>query len=243
MFNPLDLPIYISVTFLLVVLVVMFYLFWIIKSVNVPQSNWILLGMIFWVVLQSVVVINGVYATNLNTLPPKILIFGVLPTIFLMLFIFFSPQGNRFLDSISHVQTIPHFTLLHIVRLPIEMVLYWLAVAKKVPFLMTFDGRNFDILAGITAPFVVYLVFFAHKNPQKLRLNLLFWWNVFSMVLLGNIVFHAIFSAPAPFQMFGFEQPNIAILYFPIHLLPTFVVPMVIFIHFVVLRFIISQKR
>ena len=39
-------------------------------------------------------------------------------------------------------------TLLHIVRVPVEIVLYWLFISKAIPGLMTFNGRNFDILAG-----------------------------------------------------------------------------------------------
>ena len=100
---------------------------------------------------------------------------------------------------------------------------------------MTFEGRNFDILAGITAPIMVY---FYNKglNPK-----LLLAWHFAALILLVNIVFTAIFSTPSPFQKFGFELPNIAILSFPISWLPTFIVPIVLFGHLASIR-ILSKK-
>ena len=97
---------------------------------------------------------------------------------------------------------------------------------------MTFEGRNFDILAGITAPIMYYLVFVKQSMSKK---TLLF-WNFACLALLLNIVINAILSAPLPFQQFAFEQPNIAILYFPFNLLPSIVVPVVLFAHLVAIR-------
>ncbi len=48
-------------------------------------------------------------------------------------------------------------TFLHTVRLPIEIILFKLYLNKMIPQLMTFEGRNFDIVIGITAPIVGYL--------------------------------------------------------------------------------------
>jgi hypothetical protein len=81
-----------------------------------------------------------------------------------------------------------------------------------VPQLMTFAGRNFDIISGITAP-VIYFVCFKGSNVTNKKL--LLWWNVMALALLLNIVINALLSAPFPFQQFAFDQPNIAILYFP----------------------------
>jgi hypothetical protein len=48
-------------------------------------------------------------------------------------------------------------TLLHIIRIPVELGLYWLFIYKAIPQLMTFEGRNFDILVGLTVPFDLLL--------------------------------------------------------------------------------------
>ena len=97
---------------------------------------------------------------------------------------------------------------------------------------MTFTGRNFDILAGLTAPLIYYFGYV----KQKLNRTTLIIWNLISLGLLLNIVINALLSAPSPIQQFAFDQPNTAILYFPFSLLPTFIVPVVLFAHLVVLR-------
>ncbi|MDZ7899625.1 MAG: hypothetical protein U5N85_16590 [Arcicella sp.] len=61
-------------------------------------------------------------------------------------------------------------------------------------------------------------------------------WNVICLILLLNIVINAAPSAPLPIQQFAFDQPNIAILYFPFNLLPSVVVPLVLFSHLVAIR-------
>ena len=61
--------------------------------------------------------------------------------------------------------------------------------------------------------------------------------------LLLNIVFIAIFSAPFSFQKFAFEQPNIAVLFFPFSWLPAFIVPVVLFCHLASIRQLIKHRN
>ena len=60
--------------------------------------------------------------------------------------------------------------------------------------------------------------------------------------LLANIVINAILSSPFPLQQFAFDQPNIAILYFPFSWLPTFVVPVVLFCHLASIRQLLKKE-
>jgi hypothetical protein len=53
---------------------------------------------------------------------------------------------------------------------------------------------------------------------------------------LFNIVVTAILYAPLPIQQLAFEQPNIAVMYFPFVYLPGFIVPIVLFSHLVSLK-------
>lgn len=130
-------------------------------------------------------------------------------------------------------------TWLHIVRIPVEIVLFWLFIYKQVPQLITFEGKNFDIISGITAIVVAYLGY----QKMQLRKGLLLAWNIVCLGLLFNVVIRAILSAPFPFQQFGFEQPNIAILYFPFVLLPGLIVPLVLFSHLVCIRKLINGSK
>jgi len=131
---------------------------------------------------------------------------------------------------LPHVKKLPlrTLTLLSVVRIPVELVLLWLYQAGQVPQLMTFEGRNFDILSGLTAPLVAWLAF----RGGKINKPLLIIWNLAALGLLINIVTNAILSLPTPFQRFAFDQPNLAVLYFPFIWLPSIIVPAVFFAHF-----------
>jgi hypothetical protein len=128
-------------------------------------------------------------------------------------------------------------TLLHIVRIPVEIVLYWLFVQKTVPEVMTYAGRNFDILSGLTAPFIYYFGYVKNVLSRKVLIA----WNIFCLLLLANIVITAVLSGPFSIQKFGFGQPNIALLYFPYVWLPSIIVPTALFAHVVSLRRLVKK--
>ncbi|WP_435357030.1 hypothetical protein [Emticicia sp. SJ17W-69] len=216
-----NLPSYISIVFTCTTLLTL-WLF----SRTVNYSKIALIIVILWAIFQSLMGISGFYS-NLNSFPPRFLLL-IAPAILLIIIIFNTNKGQAFIDQLS----IEKITLIHIVRIPVEIVLLWLFLQKKIPQLMTFEGRNFDILAGITAPIVYYLVFVKQLMSKKMLL----FWNFACLALLLNIVINALLSAPLPFQQFAFEQPNIAILYFPFNLLPSVVVPLVLFAHLVAIR-------
>jgi hypothetical protein len=119
------------------------------------------------------------------------------------------------------------------------LVLHWLYQEGLVPQLMTFESRNFDILSGLTAPLIVWLVF----KSGKFERNLLLGWNIVCLGLLINIVTHAILSLPYPMQKLAFEQPNQAVLYFPFVWLPSVIVATVLFCHVVSIWRLITYKE
>jgi hypothetical protein len=104
---------------------------------------------------------------------------------------------------------------------------------------MTFEGRNFDILAGLTAPVVAYFGFVKSRLSNRFMVM----WNVISLLLLLNIVINAILSAPFRFQQFAFDQPNIAVMYFPFVWLPCFIVPVVLFSHLVLIKRLLKDRN
>ena len=86
---------------------------------------------------------------------------------------------------------------------------------------------------------MAYLVFEKQLASKKLLLI----WNFIGLALLLNIVINAILSAPTLFQQFAFEQPNVAILKFPIVWLPSFIVPVVLLSHLVAIRRLLADKE
>ncbi len=114
----------------------------------------------------------------------------------------------------------------------------WLYQHGQVPQLMTFEGGNFDILSGLTAPLVAWLAF----RGGKINHSLLIVWHLLAFGLLLNIVVTAILSLETPFQQFAFEQPNRGVLYFPFIWLPAIIVPIVFVSHIISLWQLLKQK-
>ena len=228
-----NLPLFVALVFgLSTLLVLLLFVGAVRKSSSATialQSNIIAIGLVGWLGFQAGLTMSGIYQAGMP--PPKILIFGVLPALVTILVLFLTRRGRVFIDSLPLRQ----ITYVNTVRVLVELVLYWLCLYKAVPLIMTFEGANFDILAGITAPIVAY---FAFRKPFLSRAVVtgLLAWNVVCLGLLLTIVRFALLSAPTPFQQFGFEQPNIAIAYFPFSWLPTFIVPVILFGHLASIR-------
>ena len=215
------LPSYINILFGLTVLgtIIWFYF--------ATKSKTFLFIAIGWVILQTKIGLSGFYQDT-GAIPPRIMLFGVFPTLVFIAVIFLTTKGKAFIDNID----LKTFTYFHAIRIPVEIVLALLFHHGLVSVLMTFEGTNFDLFSGLTAPIVAYLAYRTTKTNRKLLLG----WNILCLLLLLNVVITAVFAVPSPFQQLAFDQPNIAILYFPFNLLPTFVVPTVLFGHLVAIR-------
>lgn len=222
-----NLPLYISVVFILTTVFTLFFLF---KATR--QSKIVLMASIIWLGIQAMIGLSGFYTVT-DTVPPRFALL-ILPPLVLIAILFTTARGKAFVATIST----KWLTLLHVVRVPVEIVLLWLSLQKLVPELMTFEGRNFDILSGITAPVIYYFGYVRKAINYKLLLA----WNVVCIGLLFNIVVNAILAAPFPFQQFAFEQPNLALVHFPFVWLPCFIVPVVLFAHLVCIRQLLLHK-
>jgi len=158
----------------------------------------------------------------------------ILPPLVLVILTMTTDSGRK----LTGQPDLKWLTLLHIIRIPVEIVLFWLFLNHAVPRIMTFEGRNLDILAGISAPFIYYFGFVKNQLGNKVILV----WNFICIVLLLNIVVIAVLSMPFPIQQFGFNQPDIALFYFPFVWLPGCLVPMVIFAHVFSIRQLLKGR-
>jgi len=234
-----SLPTYISFIFGLTTVLTLVLFYWTVKNSRLEsirkKSNLILSGLTIWLIIQAILTIKNVYNSDFSSVPPKIFLFGVLPAVLTIIFLFVTQKGRQFMNSLPLV----NITYLHIVRIPVEFVLLWLSINQVIPQLMTFEGRNFDIIAGITAPFIAYFGLTKGKLSQQIILI----WNFICLALLLNIVVNAFLSVPSPLQKFAFDQPNIAVLNFPFSWLPTFIVPVVLFGHLTSIRQLINDQK
>ena len=215
------LPIYISTVFVLTTLLTALLLY---KAGN--NSKLLIIATLTWLALQAAVSLTGFYTITKGN-PPRFGLLFIPPVVFIII-VMLTKKGRAFTDRFD----LKTLTLLHIVRIPVELVLYWLFLHKMVPQIMTFEGRNFDVLSGLTALVIYYFGYVKKLFGRKVLLG----WNIICMPLLFNIVITAVLSAPFPFQKFGFGQPNVALFYFPFVWLPCFVVPAVLFAHLVAIR-------
>ncbi|MFD2247770.1 hypothetical protein [Pontibacter ruber] len=233
-----NLPTYISLTFALTTVATLSLFLWTIRSsaseITRRRTTLFLIIFTLWLVIQAILTLNNIYNSDPNSFPLKILLSGVFPAILTIIYAFATQNGRQFIDSLP----LKNLTYLHVVRIPVEVVLYWLFLNKTIPELMTFEGRNFDILAGISAPFVAYFGF----TRTKLSRRSILIWNFICLGLLINIVVNAILSTPTPIQKFAFDQPNVAILHFPFSWLPAFIVPIVLFGHLASIRQLLKSE-
>jgi len=115
-------PDYLSWSFILTtVLAVFFFL----KASGFSRKVFVVI--ITWLILHGVLGFSGFYQ-NTSTFPPRIfLTFG--PIIILFVFLFFSKSGKKWIEKLDLMT----LTILHIVRIPVELVLYGLFLEKAIP--------------------------------------------------------------------------------------------------------------
>lgn len=201
-----------------------------IRAANYSKTTIMMIGT--WALLQSVLGLSGFYddSATLTSRFPLL----VAPPILFLLSRFFTKQGKAYIDGLN----LKKLTIFHIIRIPVEITLLFLFLGKAIPEAMTFEGRNFDILSGISAPVIYYLAF--HKN--LLGKTALIIWNIACMLLLMGVVSSAALSLPARYLKFGFEQANTAVGFFPFLLLPALLVPLALFSNAAAIRQLLTNK-
>lgn len=223
-----EIPFGVALAFVATTLLCIYFLFQ--AGFSKKAGSILILGIIG---ISAIAALNGI-TQQFDAMPPRLLLL-VLPVFLILLLSFVLPSLRAKLDQLDPAK----LTLLHSVRIPVEIILYLLFTYGAIPEIMTFDGRNYDILAGLSAPVIYYLGYV----KKKVSRNVLIGWNVFCLFLLINIVTTAVLSAPFPFQKLAFDQPNLAVFYFPFIWLPVFIVPAVLFSHLVTIRSLIKSPK
>lgn len=220
-------PVYADVLFILTTVAALFFC-WKASRQSLP----VLLILSAWLIGQGFIARSGFYQ-EYHRLPPRFALL-ILPPFLTIILLFLLPSGRRWMNAWNR----PTLVLLHVVRVPVEICLYLLFLHHAVPQLMTFEGGNWDILSGLSAPFIYWYGY----RQQKISRGMLIAWHLICLFLLFNIVIRGILSAPSPFQQFSFEQPNLAIFFAPYAWLPAFIVPLVLLAHLVYIRALLLQS-
>jgi predicted ferric reductase len=150
---------FISGLFLSIVLLTI----WIFYVTN-NRSEKALLLIVLWGFLHSVLALNEFYVVEeIATFNP--FVFILVPSFLIIFYSAFSKGGKQLFQN-RNVFTSP---VIHVVRIPVELFLHYLALQELVPKEMTFEGRNFDILVGLSAVIIV-LLFRFFRLPKSLLL-------------------------------------------------------------------------
>lgn len=237
-------PYYIPVLFLSLVLVLLFFILkYLNESLNktyekIKTKRIILITtsiLILWLLFLYLLSTNNIL-NNYSAMPPRMLLVIIPPLIVALIFTF----SKTVLSWLKNVP-LQYLIYLQTFRVVVEFILWLLYRNNIIPVQMTFEGRNYDILIGLSALFTGYyyvkgIEFFKNKW-------VLIFWNVAGLILLANIVVIAILSAPFPFRQFMNEPANTIIFYFPYVLLPGFLVPVAYTTHLLSLKKLLSEKN
>ena len=184
-----------------------------------------------WLAVTGVLAFTG----NLNDfqhLPPR------LPVLFAAMFVViyfgsYFAAARRLIESPGLAWLIG----LQVFRVGVEIFLYLGHRGGFVPVQMTFAGRNWDVLTGLTALPMAWLV--AKNRAPKW---LIYVWNTIGLALLLNVVVIAVLSMPTPLRQFHNEPPNTFVTYFPYVWLPLYLVQVAWMSHLLVFRALRAQN-
>jgi hypothetical protein len=184
-------------------------------------------GVLVWLVVTGLAGWLGL-ARDFQRVPPPMFVL-LLAAVVLAVVTAMSRVGSRLVAEAGIVWLIG----VQAFRVAVEVFLDWGHRVDLVPVQMTFEGRNWDIVSGVSAAAVAWL---AAKRQAPRWLVLL--WNCVGLALLLNIVVIAVLSMPTPLRRFHNEPVNSFIAYFPYIWLPTFLVQLALFGHLLVFRWL-----
>ncbi len=182
-------------------------------------------AMALWVALALGLAGGGVLRQFAVKPPPLLLL--VAGAVALLAWATTRPVATRLLQHTPRAWPVALQTL----RVPIELMLFGLYTAGRMPVHLTLEGRNVDVLVGLSAPVVAWLVHTGRLGARALAV-----WNVASLACLANIVGMSITTMPGPLQRPWPGVSNVVVTEVPFVLLPALLVPVALFGHVLSLR-------
>lgn len=196
------------------------------------KSRALALGLPVWLALTGAIGWSGL-AANFGRVPPPLPVL-VLLSAGLATACALGPVGKRLVAGAG----IAWLVGFQAFRVAVEIFLDLGYRAGMVPVQMTFEGRNWDALSGLSAALLAGLLA-RKKVPDRAVLA----WNVLALLLLANIAAIAILSMPTALRRFQNEPANTFVAHFPYIWLPTFLVQAAWFGHLLVFRWLAQRKR
>ncbi|TDI64310.1 MAG: hypothetical protein E2O88_11525 [Bacteroidetes bacterium] len=199
---------------------------------QVPSRKFLIIVSL-WILLLALLSLSGLL-NDFSNFPPRMMLVMLVPFTLIVWFVV-SSHSNNLLSRVpaSWIIKMQGF------RVIVELFLWWAYLDQVVPVQMTFEGRNFDILVGLSAP----LVSLWWLKPSNQRLQWVLIWNVVGLILLFNIVVVAVLSMPTPMQYFFNEPANTVVASFPWVLLPGILVTLAFALHLLSIKQMIKMMK
>ncbi len=177
-----------------------------------------------WILYVGVMGYAGIIASK--RLPgPALLLVPVL--LFLVTFL----MRNTGVRTFAHKVPAELLLGLQVFRIFVELGFHELYRLHLVPRMLTFEGANFDIVVGLTAPLVAWLYVSGRINTTVVRA-----WSFAGIAILTNIMVRAVLTVPGPLNVIRTEVPNVAFGIFPFSYIPGFLAPLALYLHVLLLR-------
>lgn len=195
----------------------------------------VIAGLAIWLAILAVAAWSGFFREYGKT-PPRIF-FALFPPLLLIVLLMFSKKVRLFLLALPPQWLIYAQSF----RILMELFLWFGYRGGYVPGLMTFEGLNYDIIVGLTAPMAGFVFFGSNRN---------YWyhavlWNVFGIALLLNVVALGLMSLPEPSMLHVFDvvPASAFVSGFPFIWVPGFIVPFALALHLFSLKQLLLGKR
>jgi hypothetical protein len=179
-----------------------------------------------WLALTGMLAHRGFFLVT-DALPPRIFLF-FFPLLIFLVVLSLLPATGLLLERIEPGPLVAFQGF----RLFMELILWGLVLAGTIHPRMSFEGANFDVLIGFSAPLVAYYAF----RKKLLSERMVMVWNGIGILLLLNVVTMGALSMPGPLQVLKEPPVNTFVLKLPYVWLPTFVVPMAFLGHLFSIR-------
>jgi hypothetical protein len=204
-----------------------------ISNYQIPTRNF-LVSIGLWIALLTIASVSG-FLYDFSVFPPYRMLMVLLVPMVVLLRYTLSSKFDRVVNQMpaSWIVKMQGF------RVVVELFLWWAFLEEVIPEQMTFEGRNFDILAGLTAPLVAYGWLRAGKEKPAWVLV----WNFVGLLLLFNILIIAVLSMPTPMRYFLNDPPNTVVATFPWVLLPGILVALAFGLHLISIRQMLTMMK
>jgi hypothetical protein len=177
-------------------------------------------AIVVWLGATAALAVNGVL-TDWSAFPPRWPLLAVTALVAFAL-LARTRTFRRLLSEVPPWQPVAIQTF----RVGVELAFWRLHAEGFAPAQVTFEGRNFDALVGLTAPVMAAEIAIGWIGPRVTVA-----WNLFGLAMLFNAIATVATSAPGPLHLDWPGEPFTAVAAWPVVWIPAFLAPAAIGFH------------